>query len=142
MASVLVAIGPRLVAAGRWNRTLAVAYGRVSMEEQAAEGHSIEGQADKLPAYAALHGLGGILPVTENLDLSPANGRMFCNILGSFAQFYRDQLAENVRMGQAVREGRWMTALGRATTWGTTACSSRTTPRRACGRSCACVPRD
>ncbi len=35
---------------------------------------------------------------------------MFYNILGSFAQFYREQLAENVRMGQrqAAREGRWI----------------------------------
>jgi len=35
---------------------------------------------------------------------------MFYNILGSFAQFYREQLAENVRMGmhQAVREGKWI----------------------------------
>jgi hypothetical protein len=35
---------------------------------------------------------------------------MFYNILGSFAQFYREQLAENVRMGmhQAVRQGKWI----------------------------------
>ncbi len=48
--------------------------------------------------------------VTENLVLSSATGRMFYNILGSFAQFYREQLSENVRMGmgQAVREGRWI----------------------------------
>ena len=34
---------------------------------------------------------------------------MFYNILGSFAQFYREQLSENVRMGmrQAAREGKW-----------------------------------
>ncbi len=34
---------------------------------------------------------------------------MFYNILGAFAQFYREQLAENVRLGmqQAAREGRW-----------------------------------
>ena len=45
---------------------------------------------------------------TEKLDLSTATGRMFYNILGSFAQFYREQLSENVRMGmhQAVREGK------------------------------------
>ena len=151
---------------------LTVAYCRVSTEEQAAEGFSIEGQNDKLRAYAALHDLGEIVTVTdpglsgknmdrpglqrvldmvelghvshvlvwrldrlsrnlgdlqtlatgflergvqlhsvtENLDLSSATGRMFYNILGSFAQFYREQLAENVRMGmgQAVREGRWI----------------------------------
>ena len=47
---------------------------------------------------------------TEKLDLSTATGRMFYNILGSFAQFYREQLSENVRMGmhQAVREGKWL----------------------------------
>lgn len=35
---------------------------------------------------------------------------MFYNILGSFAQFYREQLSENVRMGmvQAMRQGRWV----------------------------------
>ena len=47
---------------------------------------------------------------TERLDLSSATGRMFYNILGSFAQFYREQLAENVRMGmqQAARQGKWV----------------------------------
>ena len=47
---------------------------------------------------------------TEKIDLSSATGRMFYNILGSFAQFYREQLAENVRMGmqQAVRQGKWV----------------------------------
>ena len=46
---------------------------------------------------------------TEKLDLSSATGRMFYNILGSFAQFYREQLSENVRMGmaQAMKMGRW-----------------------------------
>jgi site-specific DNA recombinase len=151
---------------------LTVAYCRVSTEEQAAEGFSIEGQGVKLRAYAALHDLGEVVEiadggwsgknmdrpglarllamvdrghvshvlvwrldrlsrnlgdlqtlasgfldrgvqlhsVTENLDLSSATGRMFYNILGSFAQFYREQLAENVRLGmsQAVRQGRWI----------------------------------
>jgi DNA invertase Pin-like site-specific DNA recombinase len=150
---------------------LTVAYCRVSTEEQAAEGFSITGQADKLRAYAQLHDLGAVTVVedpgrsgkdlerpglqqllgmvaeghvrhvlvwrldrlsrnlgdlillaerfaecgvglhsfTEKLDLSSATGRMFYNILGAFAQFYREQLAENVRMGmqQAAREGRW-----------------------------------
>jgi DNA invertase Pin-like site-specific DNA recombinase len=47
---------------------------------------------------------------TEKIDLSSATGRMFYNILGSFAQFYREQLAENVRMGmqQTVRQGKWI----------------------------------
>ena len=34
---------------------LTIAYCRVSTEEQAAEGFSIEGQAEKLRAYAELH---------------------------------------------------------------------------------------
>ena len=55
-------------------------------------------------ANVALHSF------TEKIDLSSATGRMFYNILGSFAQFYREQLAENVRMGmqQAVRQGKWV----------------------------------
>jgi DNA invertase Pin-like site-specific DNA recombinase len=150
---------------------LTVAYCRVSTEEQAAEGFSIEGQGDKLRAYAELHDLGpvtviqdpgasgrsldrpglqqvlgmisrghvahllvwrldrlsrnlgdlllladtlgkagvGLHSFTERLDLSSATGRMFYNVLGSFAQFYREQLAENVGMGmaRAAREGKW-----------------------------------
>jgi len=48
--------------------------------------------------------------VSESLDLSSASGRMFYNILGSFAQFYREQIAENVKMGsdRAVKEGKWI----------------------------------
>lgn len=152
--------------------SLTIAYCRVSTEEQAAEGFSIDGQAEKLAAYASLHDLGPVHVVadpglsgknldrpglqqilqmveaghvanvlvwrldrlsrdlgdlilladtfgkagvamhsfTEKLDLSSATGRMFYNVLGSFAQFYREQLAENVRMGmgQAVREGKWI----------------------------------
>jgi site-specific DNA recombinase len=47
---------------------------------------------------------------TEKIDLSSSTGRTFYSILGSFAQFYREQLAENVRMGmqQAVRQGQWV----------------------------------
>jgi site-specific DNA recombinase len=149
---------------------LSVAYYRVSTEEQAAEGFSIEGQAEKLRSYAQLHDLGEVTVIadpgksgkdlnrpgiqqllamieaghvanvllwrldrlsrnlgdlinladqcgqhgaalhsfTEKLDLSSATGRMFYNIIGTFAQFYREQLAENVRMGmhQAVLEGK------------------------------------
>jgi site-specific DNA recombinase len=44
-------------------------------------------------ANVALHSF------TEKIDLSSATGRMFYDILGSFAQFYREQLAENVRVG-------------------------------------------
>jgi DNA invertase Pin-like site-specific DNA recombinase len=39
---------------------LTVAYCRVSTEEQAAEGFSIAGQADKLRVYAELHDLGEV----------------------------------------------------------------------------------
>lgn len=151
---------------------LTVAYCRVSTEEQAAEGWSIEGQAGKLRAYAELHDLGpvttiedpgrsgkdmdrpglqrllgaveqghvshvliwrldrlsrnlgdlillaetflkagvGLYSFTEQLDLTSATGRMCYNILGAFAQFYREQLAENVKMGmsQAVSQGKWI----------------------------------
>jgi site-specific DNA recombinase len=150
---------------------LTVAYCRVSSEEQATEGYSIDGQADKLRSYAGLHDLGDVTVIadpgrsgkdtdrpglqqllamverghvdtvlvwrldrlsrnlgdlvlladtfgragvalhsfTEKLDLSSATGRMFYNILGSFAQFYREQLGENVRLGlqQAVKQGKW-----------------------------------
>ncbi|HVV75893.1 MAG TPA: recombinase family protein [Mycobacteriales bacterium] len=151
---------------------LTVAYCRVSTEEQAEEGYSIDGQADKLRVYAQLHDLGDAVVVadpgrsgkdmdrpglqqilamveqghvanvlvwrldrlsrnlgdlilladqfgqrgvalhsfTERIDLSSATGRMFYNVLGSFAQFYREQLAENVKLGlhQAARQGRWV----------------------------------
>jgi DNA invertase Pin-like site-specific DNA recombinase len=52
----------------------------------------------------ALHSL------QENLDLSSTSGRMFYNILGTFAQFFREQLAENVKMGndRAIKEGKWI----------------------------------
>ncbi|HTV10341.1 MAG TPA: recombinase family protein [Acidimicrobiales bacterium] len=149
-----------------------MAYCRVSTEDQADEGYSMEGQADKLRSYARLRDLGEVTviddpgysgknlkrpglerllqavhaghvahvlvwrldrlsrnlgdlimladafgakgvalhSVQENLDLSSAAGRMFYNILGTFAQFFREQLAENVKMGseRAVREGKWI----------------------------------
>ena len=44
---------------------LTVAYCRVSTEEQAAEGFSIEGQADKLRAYAELHDLGEVRVIED-----------------------------------------------------------------------------
>ena len=42
--------------------------------------------------------------------ISSASGRMFYNILGTFAQFFREQLAENVKMGndRAVKVGKWI----------------------------------
>lgn len=151
---------------------LTVAYCRVSTEEQAEEGFSIEGQTDKLRSYASLHDLGEITVITdpgisgknlkrpgiqqllaaveaghvshvvvwrldrlsrnlrdlilladlfgendvalhsvsEQLNLASASGRMFYNILGSFAQYFREQLSENVKMGneRAVKEGKWI----------------------------------
>ncbi len=151
---------------------LTLAYCRVSTEEQAEEGFSIEGQTDRLRLYAQLRELGEVTvvtdpgksgknlerpglqqvlaavqaghvshllvwrldrlsrnlsdlilladvcgehgvalhSVTENLDLSTAAGRMFYNILGTFAQYFREQLSENVRMGtqRAVKEGKWV----------------------------------
>jgi site-specific DNA recombinase len=149
-----------------------MAYCPVSTEDQAEEGFSMEGQADKLRSYARLRDLGEVTviddpgysgknlkrpglerlleavyaghvshvlvwrldrlsrnlgdlimladafgahgvalhSVQENLDLSSAAGRMFYHILGTFAQFFREQLAENVKMGneRAVREGKWI----------------------------------
>jgi site-specific DNA recombinase len=151
---------------------LTIAYCRVSTEEQAEEGFSIEGQADRLRQYAQLRGLGHVTlvidpgqsgkdlarpglkevlravnaghaahvlvwrldrlsrnladllslaelfgehdvalhSVSEQLDLSSAAGRMFYNVLGTFAQYFREQLAENVRLGneRARREGRYL----------------------------------
>jgi hypothetical protein len=128
---------------------LTVAYVRVSTEDQAVEGFSIQGQIDKLQAYATLHDLGVVTVIEdaglsgkntdrpglqrvlamvaeghvsnvlvwrldrlsrnlgdlvlladtfgqagvalhsfcERIDLSSATGRMFYNVLGSFAQF-------------------------------------------------------
>src|SRR3954454_10308806 len=44
---------------------LTVAYCRVSTEEQAAEGFSIDGQADKLRSYAQLHDLGTLVVIAD-----------------------------------------------------------------------------
>ncbi len=151
---------------------LTLAYCRVSTEEQAAEGFSIEGQADRLRAYSAARDLGDVTvisdpglsgkdmrrpglqqvlaaveaghvshlviwrldrlsrnlgdlielsellaahgvvlhSVTESIDMSSAAGRMNYHQLGNFAQYFREQLAENVKMGneRAVREGKWI----------------------------------
>jgi len=59
---------------------------------------------------AQITGKEALHSVSENLDLSSAAGRMFYNILGTFAQFFREQLSENVKMGneRAVREGKWL----------------------------------
>ena len=151
---------------------LTLAYCRVSTEEQAEEGWSIEGQTDKLRAYANLHDLGDITVITdpgisgknllrpglqqllaaveaghathvvvwkldrlsrnlrnlmelrdtfdkygvtlhsvcENLDLSSPAGRWFFSMMGGQAEYYREALSENVKMGldRAVKEGRWV----------------------------------
>jgi site-specific DNA recombinase len=44
---------------------LTIAYCRVSTEEQAEEGYSIEGQTDKLRAYSSLRDLGEVLVITD-----------------------------------------------------------------------------
>jgi site-specific DNA recombinase len=44
---------------------LTLAYCRVSTEEQAEEGYSIDGQADKLRAYATLRDLGEVVVVAD-----------------------------------------------------------------------------
>ena len=44
---------------------LTVAYCRVSTEEQADEGFSIKGQADRLRAYAELHELGPVTVIED-----------------------------------------------------------------------------
>jgi site-specific DNA recombinase len=144
---------------------LTVAYCRVSTDEQAAEGFSIEGQAERLRAYAEFHELGSVTLIadpgrsgkdldrpglqqvlsmvsdghvshvlvwrldrlsrdlgdlllladtfgkadvalhsfSEKIDVSSATGRMFYSVLGAFAQFYREQLAENVASQVEVR---------------------------------------
>ena len=44
------------------------------------------------------------------LDLGSASGRMQVGVHGVFAQYFRDQLVENVRLGnrQAAQQGRWL----------------------------------
>ncbi|MEI8148341.1 MAG: recombinase family protein, partial [Actinomycetes bacterium] len=44
---------------------LTVAYCRVSTNEQAEEGYSIEGQAEKMRAYSALHDLGEVTVISD-----------------------------------------------------------------------------
>ena len=160
---------------------LTVAYCRVSTEEQATEGFSIEGQAEKLRAYASLNDLGEVTVIADpgrsgkdleraglqqllamveaghvshvllwrldrlsrNLgDLieladsfgEPASGctrsrrrstslrrqvGCFYNMLGSFAEFCREQLAEMCAWAceRAAREGRWLNRPKTGSTW-------------------------
>lgn len=46
---------------------------------------------------------------TESMDILTAQGRLMMNIFSSFAEFEREQIAENVKMGMEARaeEGRW-----------------------------------
>jgi site-specific DNA recombinase len=44
---------------------MTIAYCRVSTEEQAAEGYSIDGQTAKLTAYADLHDLGDVTVIED-----------------------------------------------------------------------------
>ena len=46
----------------------------------------------------------------SDLDLASASGRMQIGVHGVFAQYYRDQIVENTRMGQrqAAEQGRWL----------------------------------
>jgi len=143
----------------------AVGYGRVSTEEQANEGHSLEAQREKNIAFIHLQnwtligyfsdpGYSGknlnkpdmqrlieeierghvdvlvvhkldrltrnigdlynllelfekhrvkFVSITENIDTSTAMGRMFVFMLGIFAQWYRENLAEEVRKGMSQR---------------------------------------
>jgi site-specific DNA recombinase len=45
-----------------------------------------------------------------DLDLASASGRIQIGVHGVFAQYYRDQIVENTRMGQrqAAEQGRWL----------------------------------
>ena len=57
-----------------------------------------------------LHGV-KVHSVNEgDLDLGSASGRMQIGVHGVFAQYYRDQIVENTRMGQrqAAEQGRWL----------------------------------
>ena len=63
-------------------------------------------------AWATRFGEAGVSlhSFSERIELSSAAGRMQYNVLGAFAQFFREQLAENVRMGmaEAMAQGRWL----------------------------------
>ena len=143
----------------------AAGYGRVSTDEQAEEGHSLEAQEEKIvqhinnenwtligyfcdPGYSGknlerpdmkrllseierenvdaviVHKLDRLtrdigdlyyllklfekhnvqfVSITEKIDTSTAMGRMFVFLLGIFAQWYRENLAEEVRKGMEAR---------------------------------------
>ena len=55
----------------------------------------------------AEHGV-GLVSITENIDYSTAQGKLFTQMLGSFAEYFSESLATHVRKGQGqrAREGR------------------------------------
>ena len=69
-----------------------------------------QGDFATLVKLFAEHGI-TVFSVNEGeLDLNTASGRMQVGVHGVFAQYYRDQLVENTKMGQrqAVESGRWL----------------------------------
>jgi site-specific DNA recombinase len=91
----------------------------LSRVETGAVGHLVVWRWDRLSRdqedFAALvklfdrHGV-KVHSVNEGeLDLGTASGRMQIGVHGVFAQYYRDQIVENSRMGmrQAFERGRW-----------------------------------
>ncbi|HQU00704.1 MAG TPA: recombinase family protein, partial [Acidimicrobiales bacterium] len=69
-----------------------------------------QGDFAKLVMLFERHGV-SVHSVNEgDLDLASASGRMQIGVHGVFAQYYRDQIVENTRMGQrqAAEQGRWL----------------------------------
>ena len=50
----------------------------------------------------------GLISITENIDYSTAQGKLFTQMLGSFAEYFSESLATHVRKGQGqrARDGR------------------------------------
>lgn len=69
-----------------------------------------QGDGSRLMKVLLAHGV-KVFSVSEGeLDLTSASGRMQIGVHGVFAQYYRDSLVENTKMGtrQAVESGRWV----------------------------------
>lgn len=45
----------------------------------------------------------GLVSITENIDYSTAQGKLFTQVLGSFAEYFSESLATHVKKGQAER---------------------------------------
>ena len=91
----------RLVEAGEVTHLLIWRWDRLSRDQ---------GDFSKLVKLFDTHGV-SVHSVNEGgLDLSSASGRMQIGVHGVFAQYYRDQIVENTRMGQrqAAEQGRWL----------------------------------